>query len=73
MIITLEKKDLSNLDFSNYYIDPRSSFRGSNLENCQFMDAKFAIDPDCQVDFSDTYLAGATFPTKDAIVKRETE
>jgi uncharacterized protein YjbI with pentapeptide repeats len=62
IIMQLTKKNLSNLDFSNYHIDPRSSFIDSNLENAQFIDAKFGFDFDHQVDFSYTFLVGATFP-----------
>lgn len=58
----LIKKDLSNLDFSNYHIDPKSSFMDSNLENANFSQAKFGFDFDHQVDFSYTFLIGAEFP-----------
>lgn len=58
----LTKKNLSNLDFSNYHIDPRSTFADSNLENAMFSEAKFGFDFDHQVDFSYTFLVGAIFP-----------
>jgi uncharacterized protein YjbI with pentapeptide repeats len=62
IIMKLNRKNLANLDFSNYHIDPRSSFMDSNLENCQFANAKFGFDFDHQVDFTYTFLVGATFP-----------
>lgn len=62
IIMQLSRKNLSNLDFSNYHIDPRSTFLESNLENAQFIDAKFGFDFDYQVDFSYTFLVGASFP-----------
>lgn len=61
-IFQLQKKNLSNLDFSHYHIDPRSCFKDSYLENCKFYDARFGFDFDHQVDFTYTYLVGATFP-----------
>lgn len=61
-VFQLQKKNLSNLDFSQYHIDPRSSFKDSYLENCKFHNARFGFDFDYQVDFTYTYLVGATFP-----------
>lgn len=58
----LNKKNLANLDFSNYHIDPRSSFMDSNLENCNFANAKFGFDFDHQVDFTYSFLVGTRFP-----------
>lgn len=60
----LTKKNLSNLDFSNYHIDPRSSFADSNLEEANFLNAKFVFDFDHQVDFSYTFLVHAAFPAE---------
>ncbi|KAI8333264.1 hypothetical protein EDC96DRAFT_20125 [Choanephora cucurbitarum] len=62
IVIQLEKKNLANLDFSGYHIDPRSSFSESNLENCHFEHAKFGFDFDHQVDFSYSFLLGACLP-----------
>lgn len=64
IIMQLTKKNLSNLDFSNYHIDPRSSFADSNLEGANFSKAKFGFDFDHQVDFSYTFLVHATFPAE---------
>ncbi|KAF7724290.1 BTB (POZ) domain-containing protein [Apophysomyces ossiformis] len=58
----LQNKDLSGLDFSNYRIDPRSRFDGSNLENAHFEHAWFVFDFDHKVDFINTYMMGARFP-----------
>ena len=57
---------LSGLDFTNYRIDPRSDFSGSNLENCKFDDAWFGFDFEHQVNFSNTYLKGVRFPDPNA-------
>jgi hypothetical protein len=64
VIMQLEKKDLSNLDFSNYHIDPRSSFADSNLENANFENTWFAFDFDHKTDFSYTFLVGTRFPAQ---------
>ncbi|KAI8369053.1 hypothetical protein BD560DRAFT_397873 [Blakeslea trispora] len=64
IIIQLEKKNLTNLDFSGYHIDPRSSFSESNLENCHFEHAKFGFDFDHQVDFSYSFMLGAQLPSE---------
>lgn len=58
----LTKKNLSNLDFSSYHIDPQSNFTESNLENANFSLAKFGFDFDHQVNFSYAFLIGAVFP-----------
>jgi uncharacterized protein YjbI with pentapeptide repeats len=64
VIMQLEKKDLSNLDFTNYHIDPRSSFADSNLENANFENTWFAFDFDHETDFSYTFLVGTRFPAQ---------
>ncbi|GAA5795051.1 hypothetical protein HPULCUR_000402 [Helicostylum pulchrum] len=51
-IMQLERKNLSNLDFSNYHLDPKSKFTESNLENANFTQTKFGFDFDHQIDFS---------------------
>ncbi|CEP09255.1 hypothetical protein [Parasitella parasitica] len=61
-VFQLQGKNLCNLDFSDYHIDPRSCFKDSYLENCIFKNSKFGFDFDYQVDFTFTYLKGATFP-----------
>ncbi|KAG2220986.1 hypothetical protein INT45_004605, partial [Circinella minor] len=61
-IFNLQGKMLCGLDFSNYHIDPRSDFSGSNLENCKFDNAWFGFDFEHQVNFSNTYLKGVQFP-----------
>ena len=58
----LTGKNLSNLDFSNYHIDPQSNFMESNLENADFSQAKFGFDFDHQVNFTGCFLLGAVFP-----------
>ncbi|KAG1146008.1 hypothetical protein G6F37_001469 [Rhizopus arrhizus] len=69
VIFNLQRKDLSNLNFSGYHIDPRSSFAESNLENAQFDQAQFGFDFDHQVDFRNTYLIGATFPQEGTVYR----
>lgn len=61
-LMQLERKNLSNLDFSNYHLDPKSTFADSNLENANFTQTKFGFDFDHQVDFSYTFLIGTRFP-----------
>ncbi|KAI9258794.1 hypothetical protein BDA99DRAFT_514174 [Phascolomyces articulosus] len=62
-VFDLQGKMLAGLDFSGYRIDPRSTFSGSNLENCKFEDALFGFDFEHTVDFSHTYLKGVLFPS----------
>ncbi|KAI7888834.1 uncharacterized protein EV154DRAFT_516348 [Mucor mucedo] len=62
IIMRLTGKNLSNLDFSNYHIDPQSNFMESNLENADFSQAKFGFDFDHQVNFTGCFLLGAVFP-----------
>lgn len=66
----MEKKDLSNLDFSNYHLDPKSKFTDSNLENANFQHTKFGFDFDHQIDFSYTFLIGTKFPSDGKIKKK---
>lgn len=61
-VMQLERKNLSNLDFSNYHLDPKSKFTESNLENANFTQTKFGFDFDHQIDFSYAFLIGTRFP-----------
>ncbi|KAI8366717.1 BTB/POZ protein [Radiomyces spectabilis] len=62
VIFRFEKKDLSGLDFSNFRIDPRSSFADSNLENATFVNAVFSFDFEHQTNFRNAYLVNTRFP-----------
>lgn len=67
IIMQLSGKNLSNLDFSNYHIDPQSNFMESNLENANFSQAKFGFDFDHQVNFTGCFLLGTVFPEEGTV------
>ncbi|KAI9251248.1 BTB/POZ protein [Sporodiniella umbellata] len=68
VVFHLVRRDLSNLDFSNYWIDAHSSFSGSNLAHARLDQARFDLTQ--PIDFRNANLQGTLFP-KNMMIEKE--